>query len=257
MRVGLIAGSGVEDLYHTEQPRLRTVSTDYGDVEAYLLDVGDREVVFLPRHGKEHSVPPHRINYRANIMAFVALDCPCVLATNAVGSLNPDMRPGDFVIVDQFLDFTKQRPLTFFDGEDGVVRHVDMTEPYCPRLREVLRVAGERETGGRLHYGGTYVCAEGPRFESPAEIRMFRQLGADVVGMTGLPELVLAREAGLCYATVCVVSNWAAGISDAPITHDEVVAIMDERQADLSALLRTAVSTLTDDPDCACHHPFG
>ena len=125
---------------------------------------------------------------------LAALECRCVVATNAVGSLNMNMGPGDFVIVDQFLDFTKQRPLTLFDGDDGIVRHVDMTEPYCPRIRAVLRQAGEARLGGALHPAGTYLCAEGPRFESPAEIRMFRQLGADVVGMTGIPELVLARE---------------------------------------------------------------
>jgi len=257
MRIGLIAGSGIEDLYDDIAPRPRTVDTQYGEAQAWLLDADGREVVFLPRHGKGHSVPPHRINYRANIRALAALDCRCVMATNAVGSMNLNMGPGDFVIVDQFLDFTKQRPLTFFDGDDGVVRHVDMTEPYCPRVREALRESGEARLGGVLHVAGTYLCCEGPRFESPAEIRMFQQLGADVVGMTGIPELVLAREAGLCYATVCVVSNWAAGISDAPITHEEVVAIMDARQADLHALLRATIATLTDDPDCACHRPFG
>ncbi|MGD9498660.1 MAG: S-methyl-5'-thioadenosine phosphorylase [Armatimonadota bacterium] len=257
MRIGLIAGSGVEDLCDDTRARLRTVTTHYGEVEVRLLDSDGREVVLLPRHGRGHTVPPHRINYRANIRALVELGCSCVLATNAVGSMNMNMAPGDFVIVDQFLDFTRQRPLTFFDGEDGVVRHVDMSEPYCPRLRAVLWEAGEQRLGTSVHWGGTYVCCEGPRFESPAEIRMFQQLGADVVGMTGIPELVLAREAGLCYATVCVVSNWAAGISDAPITHEEVVGIMDARQAALFELLRAAITALSDDPDCACHRPFG
>lgn len=257
MRIGLIAGSGIEDLFDGQQPRALTVQTHFGLAEVYLFTTEGREVVLLPRHGKRHSVPPHQINYRANIRALADLECACVIATNAVGSLNLNMEPGDFVIVDQFLDFTRARALTFFDGEDGVVRHVDMTEPYCPRLRELLRQTGEDELGGVLHVGGTYVCAEGPRFETPAEIRMFAQLGADVVGMTGVPEVVLAREAGLCYATVCVVSNWAAGISDAPITHEEVVAIMEARRPALLALLRRTLAAIADDPDCACHHPFG
>ncbi len=256
MRVGVIGGSGVEDLYDDRQPRGESVATDYGEALVYLLDAGDREVVFLPRHGKKHSVPPHRINYRANIRALEALGCGCVIATNAVGSMNREMAPGDFVVPDQFLDFTKQRPLTFFDGEDGVVRHVDMTEPYCPRLRETLRSACEAALGDSLHAAGTYVCAEGPRFESRAEIEMFARLGGDVVGMTGIPELVLAREAGLCYATVCVVSNWAAGISGAPISHEEVVHIMAGRQDDLFRLLREAVAAVEDDESCACRHPF-
>jgi len=256
MRIGLIAGSGIEDLYDGESPRALTVQTHFGLVEVFLFEMDGREVVLLPRHGKGHSVPPHRIDYRANIRALADLDCACVIATNAVGSLNMNMEPGDFVIVDQFLDFTKVRPTTFFDGEDGVVRHVDMTEPYCPRLHEALRQAGEAELGGSLHLGGTYICAEGPRFETPAEIRMFAQFGADVVGMTGVPEVVLAREAGLCYATVCVVSNWAAGISDTPITHEEVMAIMDERKSALFALLRRTVAALAEDPECACQSPF-
>lgn len=256
MRIGLIAGSGIEDLYDGECPRTMTVQTPYGPVEVFSFEMDGREVVLLPRHGKEHSVPPHRINYRANLRALADLDCTCVIATNAVGSLNLNMAPGDFVIVDQFLDFTKARPLTFFDGEDGVVRHVDMTEPYCPRLREELRRAGEEELGRSLHLSGVYLCAEGPRFETPAEIRMFAQLGADVVGMTGVPEVVLAREAGLCYATVCVVSNWAAGISDAPITHEEVVAIMDERRPTLLGLLHRVITALAADPECSCQRPF-
>lgn len=256
MRVGLIAGSGIEDLYDEQRPEPRAVGTEYGDVELFLLDADGREVVFLPRHGREHSVPPHRINYRANIRALAEMGCTCVVATNAVGSMNEQMRPGDLVLADQFLDFTRQRPLTFFDGEDGQVRHVDVTEPYCPRIRQVLREACESALGETVHVGATYVCAEGPRFETPAEIEMFAQLGGDVVGMTGVPEVVLAREAGLCYATVCVVSNWAAGISDAPITHEEVEELMDRRQPDLFALLREAIATVEDDETCACRKPF-
>ncbi len=256
MRVGLIAGSGIEDLYAKQKPRLRTVATEYGDVQLYLLDAEGREIVFLPRHGMQHSIPPHRINYRANIRALAEMDCTCVISTNAVGSMNLEMEPGDFVVADQFLDFTKQRPLTFFDGEDGQVRHVDLTEPYCPRIREVLREACANALGETLHPAGTYLCAEGPRFETPAEIEMFRRLGGDVVGMTGVPEVVLAREAGLCYATLCVVSNWAAGISSSRITHEEVVEIMDRRQDDLFQLLRAAIETVADDEDCECRRPF-
>ncbi len=257
MRIGLIAGSGAEDLYDDAQPRPETISTDYGHVPVFLLDAGgDREVVLLPRHGKEHSIPPHRINYRANIRALEGLGCRSVLATNAVGSMNEEMEPGDFVVCDQFIDFTKQRPLTFFDGDDGEVRHVDVTEPYCPRLRADLREACATALDEELHPAGVYVCAEGPRFETAAEIAMYAQLGGDVVGMTGVPEAVLAREAGLCYATVCVVSNWAAGISDTPISHEEVIEIMADREADLNALLREAVERVEDDEDCGCRQPF-
>jgi 5'-methylthioadenosine phosphorylase len=258
MRIGLIAGSGVQDLYDQEEPRQKTVGTEFGEVPVYLVRIDeDRELVFLPRHGKGHSIPPHRINYRANIRALAELGCGCVLATNAVGSMNTQMQPGDMVVCDQFLDFTKQRPLTFFDGEGGEVRHVDVTEPYCPRLRETLREGCMAALGEELHPAATYVCAEGPRFETAAEIAMYSQLGGDVVGMTGVPEAVLAREAGLCYATVCVVSNWAAGITDSPITHSEVEELMDRRQSDLKCMLRETIGRITDDADCACRTPFG
>jgi len=256
MRIGLIAGSGVEDIYDREEPREETVSTEYGEVPVYLLQADEqREVVFLPRHGKGHSIPPHRINYRANIRALADLDCACVLSTNAVGSMNEQMKPGDLVVCDQFLDFTKQRPLTFFDGEDGEVRHVDMSAPYCARLRGIMGDACRAALGEELHSAGTYVCAEGPRFETSAEIAMYRQLGGDVVGMTGVPEVVLAREAGLCYATVCVVSNWAAGITDGAVTHGEVIEIMAQREGDLQCLLRETISRVTQD-DCDCQAGF-
>ena len=257
MRVGLIAGSGVEDLYNGAATRLESVATDYGGVGAFVLETdGDHEVVFLPRHGKGHSIPPHMINYRANIRALEQLGCTCVIATNAVGSLNEQMQPGDFVVCDQFLDFTKQRPLTFYDGEDGIVRHVDVTHPYCARVRRALREGCRAALGEELHPTGVYVCAEGPRFETAAEIEMYRQLGGDVVGMTGVPEAVLAREAGLCYATVCVVSNWAAGVKGDRVSHGEVVEIMERRQADLRCMLRETIARVTDDPACGCRRPF-
>ncbi len=256
MRIAIIGGTGAEGIYEDAEPQPRTVETRYGSVELFVLEVAGREVVFLPRHRMEHDLPPHRINYRANVRALADLECANVIATNAVGSLRAEMQPGDFVVVDQFLDFTKQRPLTFFDGDEGGVRHVDVTAPYCPRLRDNLLDAGEEALGHALHPTATYVCCEGPRFETPAEIRMFAQLGGDVVGMTGVPEVVLAREAGLCYATVCVVTNYAAGATTQPLTHAEVTQVMEEREEDLQRLLRAVVEMVEDDPDCPCHHPF-
>lgn len=256
MRIGIVGGTGAEEIYDDAQPQPQTVQTAYGEAEVLVVAAGDREVVFLPRHRKEHDLPPHRINYRANVRALADLGCLNVIATNAVGSLRAAMQPGDFVLVDQFLDFTRQRPLTFFDGEDGAVRHVDVTVPYCPRIRDCLHDVGEQTLGTALHPAATYVCCEGPRFETPAEITMFAQLGADVVGMTGVPEAVLAREAGLCYATVCIVTNYAAGTTPQPLTHKEVTQVMDERRQDLRRLLRGAVESLADDPDCPCRKPF-
>lgn len=254
MRIGLIAGSGLEHLY--EQRRPTAVNTQYGYAPVFLLEAEGREVVFLPRHGRGHSIPPHRINYRANIRALQSLGCSCIIATNAVGSLNASMQPGEFVLCDQLLDFTKTRPNTFFDGEDGEVRHVDVTEPYCGRLRALLATTCRAALDEEPHDAGTYVCCEGPRFETAAEVAMFANLGGDVVGMTGVPEAILAREAGLCYATICVVSNMAAGISAEQITHQEVVELMDRRRPALHDLLRAALAAVEDDRSCGCRSPF-
>ena len=198
------------------------------------------EVAFMARHGKGHSIPPHAINYRANIWGLRALGVERVLSTAAVGSLNPEMGPGDFVIIDQFLDFTKDRPLTFFDGGEYGVAHVDVTHPYCPVLRRALISVGER-LGLALHPAGTYVCVEGPRYETAAEIRAYRTLGGDLVGMTNVPESVLAREAGLCYATMAMVTNLAAGLSPEPLSHEEVVEIMNRNTENVR---RLALETL-------------
>ncbi len=253
MRIGIIGGSGVEDMYDDAQFQAERIETRFGKADVYILTVGDSEVVFLPRHNKSHNLPPHNINYCANIMALKQLKCTNIIATNAVGSLNTAMQPGQFVVLDQFLDFTHQRPLTFFDGEDGQVRHVDVTYPYCSALSDLLVDSAEAEgLRAKVHPEGTYVCCEGPRFETAAEIRMFTGLGGDVVGMTGVPEVVLAREAGLCYASICIVTNWAAGMESSLIAHTAFMKIMEEVSADLHTILRRALSDLTDDPNCPC-----
>jgi 5'-methylthioadenosine phosphorylase len=236
MKVGIIGGTGVYEAGDLEDRAEVEVQTRYGAVTVLQGRVAEGEVAFLARHGSGHSVPPHRVNYRANIAALKAIGCGAILASNAVGSIRADMRPGSFVLPDQFLDFTRGRAGTFYDGEDGVVRHVDVTEPYCPALRAVAaEVLAGMGLGGRN--GAVYVCTEGPRFETPAEIRMFDRLGGDLVGMTGAPEVVLAAEAGLCYASVCVVTNLAAGLSGQPLTEGEVGALMREKLPQLRAVL--------------------
>lgn len=251
VKIGIIGGTGVYDPAMLENPREETVETAYGAVTVSIGSYRGKELAFLPRHGREHSIPPHLVNYRANIRALKKLGVKTVLATAAVGSLNPLMKPGEIVFVDQFLDFTKSRVQTFYEGgSDGVV-HVDMTEPYCPEVREVLFRAG-RALRLPVHNGGTYACTEGPRFETPAEINMLRQLGGDLVGMTGVPEVVLAREAEMCYATIAVVTNFAAGISPSRLSHEEVVAMMAENAANLRSLILQAVAWLDEERTCAC-----
>jgi 5'-methylthioadenosine phosphorylase len=213
-----------------------------------------RNVAFLARHGKGHSVPPHLVNYRANIQALKDLGVKRVIATAAVGSLNEKMAPLDFIMIDQFLDFTKTRKTTFYEGGAKGVLHVDVTDPYCPEIRSFLYNKAHL-LGIKAHNGGCYVCTEGPRFETPAEIKMFRLLGGDLVGMTSVPEVVLAREAGLCYATVAMVTNYAAGISPNNLSHSEVLEVMKQLSSNISSLIMEAIAELPLDGECSnCRH---
>jgi 5'-methylthioadenosine phosphorylase len=236
--VGIIGGTGFRP--QEVEGEARVVETKYGRAWAQYARLGGARVVFVPRHGPGHLVPPHRINYRANIAALRTAGVKAILATAAVGGLRAELKPGTLVVVDQFLDFTKGREETFFDGGGGKVVHTDMTWPYCRRLRKVLLEAGGR-AGLSLLDGGTYVCAEGPRFESAAEIEMFASLGGDVIGMTGVPEVVLAREAGICYAAVAVVTNPGAGLTGERLAHGEVNAMMQGKRADLLRLFQEAI----------------
>jgi 5'-methylthioadenosine phosphorylase len=248
MSFGIIGGTGFYTL--EGQAHLIEVATPYGTAQVNRAAVHGAEVFFLARHGAGHAVPPHRVNYRANIAALKKLGVTNILASASVGAMADSMPPGSLVVITQFLDFTKSRPSTFHDGEDGEVVHVDMTDPYCPHLRQELSGAAGaiRE---QLAVRGTYVCVEGPRFETPAEIRMFRNLGGDLVGMTNVPEVVLAREAGICYAAVAAVTNWAAGISDEPLKHHEVSSFMESQTPRLRALFEQVVKQ-HQEIDCAC-----
>jgi 5'-methylthioadenosine phosphorylase len=248
----IIGGTGVYDPKVLANVRNQEVTTPFGRVALKVGQLAGKEVAFLARHGETHSVPPHLVNYRANVWALKELGVKKVIATAAVGSLNIDFAPGEFILVDQFLDFTKNRPSTFYTGEQGVL-HIDMTEPYCAELREVLmKQSAQLEIG--LKNGGTYVCTEGPRFETPAEINMYKLFGAELVGMTSVPEVVLCKEAAMCYATVAMVTNYAAGISTNALTHQEVVdnmALMGEK---LRSLIFSTLETLTTERSCRCQH---
>ncbi len=256
VRLAIIGGTGVYDPRVLSDIREEEVRTPYGDVRLRVGTYKGEEVAFLPRHGAKHSVPPHLINYRANIWALKELGVERVVATTAVGSLNRNMKPGDFVLVDQFIDFTKGRPSTFFNGGEQGVVHTDFTEPYCPEIRGVLRQAAQA-AGITLHDGGTYVCTEGPRFETPAEIRMFERLGGDLVGMTNVPEVVLAREIGICYATVSMVTNFAAGISPNILTHDEVLEVMAGNGEKLKKLILGTLGSIPVARGCGCGNTPG
>jgi 5'-methylthioadenosine phosphorylase len=249
MSFAVIGGTGCYDFLSGEVATVE-VATPYGAVTLDRGRVEGVEVVFLPRHGKDHRVPPHRINYRANIAALRDLGVKNILASAAVGTMRETMPPGSLAALTQFLDFTRGRASTFYDGADGKVVHTDMTQPYCPHLREEL-LAAAQGLGEHLHPGAVYVCAEGPRFETPAEIRMFQKLGGDLVGMTGVPEAVLAREAGLCYASVAIATNWAAGASPEKIAHKEVSDFMEQHTPRVVALFKHVIRSHTEIA-CAC-----
>lgn len=244
--IGIIGGSGVYEIAQRADSCIeKLVETDYGEVEVSILDILSKKVAFIPRHASGHSIPPHKINYRANIDALKNVGVTKIIATNSVGSMNLEMPPGSFVIPDDFLDFSQNRVKTFY--EDKVV-HVDVTEPYCPNLRDVLSKSGD------VILGGTYVCTEGPRFETPAEIKMFRMLGGDLVGMTGLPEVTLAREREICYNSICIVSNYASGISPDELTIDEVFEMVAKKEDELLELISNFIKNVDDGTDCMCNH---
>ena len=219
IRMGIIGGSGLEEIFKGKKKKMKT---PYGDVIVNILMLEGKKVAFISRHGEKHQYAPHKVNYRGNIWALKELGVEKIIASNAVGGIKEGIKPGDLVIPHDFIDFTKNRPLTFFDQEK--VHHIDMTNPYCPELRQIII---EKSSKYKINTWekGVYVCTEGPRFETPAEIRMFRLIGADIVGMTTVPETVLAREQKICYATICTVTNYAAGMQE-KISSDEVMRIM-------------------------------
>ena len=219
MRAAIIGGTGFDSLPDTVFHE-QIIQTEFGKVRVYQGEDENEDLFFLARHGVRHDVPPHRINYRANLRALEMLGVRRVLATFAVGSLRAGIPPLALVAVDQFMDFTQGRVHTFFDGGRAGFAHTEMTNPLCSGLRErLLRLAADRQMH-ILPYG-TYVCTNGPRLETAAEVRMLAQLGGDVVGMTGVPEIPLARELGLHYAAVAYSINYGAGLKSERMTFVE------------------------------------
>lgn len=252
-KIAVVAGTGVYDPTILGDMKEVSVSTPYGDVTVLegIHEKSGNEVIFINRHGKGHSVPPHMINYRANIWGLKKLGVTKIIATAAVGSLNMKMAPGHFVFPDQYLEFTKARKCTFFEGGEMGVVHTDMTEPYCPMLVNSLKEAADA-LSYEAHSGGVYVCTEGPRFETPAEIKMYRHMGGDLVGMTAFPEVALARELGMCYATVAMVTNYAAGVSDTHLTHQEVLDTMAQNSENIKSFLLETLTHVAPEQTCTC-----
>ena len=210
--LAIIGGSGLTTLSNLDVSHREVVRTPYGEPSGALVfgQIAGRDAVFLPRHGYAHTIPPHMVNYRANLWALGHHRVSGIVSVASVGGIRSDLQPGDLVVPNQIIDYTWGRQSTFFDGNGTPVNHVDFTEPYDARLRQLIEAAGA-QLGIGLKSGGVYAATQGPRLESAAEINRFERDGADLVGMTGMPEAVLARELGIPYAAINVVANHAAG----------------------------------------------
>ncbi|MFA4973401.1 MAG: S-methyl-5'-thioadenosine phosphorylase [bacterium] len=252
--VGIIGGSGLYSMKGVTIREEKRISTPFGDPsDAVMLgELDGREVAFLPRHGRGHRILPHELNFRANIYALKTLGVTQIISVSAVGSMREEIRPGDLVMVDQFIDRTKARIDTFFGG--GIVAHVAFADPVCPILRERATEAARSE-GCRVHNKGTYVCIEGPMFSSRAESMMYRSWGVNVVGMTNYQEAKLAREAEICYATIALVTDYDCWrIEDKHVDVAMIIKTLGENVEKAQAVIRRMLSTLHEYPDCACRN---
>ncbi|MFW9994421.1 MAG: MTAP family purine nucleoside phosphorylase [Candidatus Odinarchaeota archaeon] len=256
MKIGVIGGSGFYDFL--PDMVVHELTTPFGKVNLSATTLDGVNVYFIPRHGSGHSVPPHLVNYRANIHAFHQLGVTRILSTNAVGSMATGIKPGDFVLLDQFISLYGTE--TFFSGEFettlrsgkkvGGVRHVDITDPYCQAIRQsFIRVLGNSKG---FHDRGTYIMCKGPRFETRAEIELYSKFG-NLVGMTNAHECSLAREVEICYGTLCVVTNFAAGIQDR-VTHGEVVDLFAKKIGEIKQSFKSVIKDLvSNDESCNCY----
>ncbi len=249
--IGIIGGSGLYDPGLFREAKEYKIYTPYGLPSDNVI-VGEfkgRIVAFIPRHGRGHKIPPHKINYRANIWALKSLGVERIVAVSAVGSLREDYKPGDFVCPDQYIDFTKKREYSFFDGP--VVAHVSMADPFCPELREIV-IKTAKDLGISIHERGTYVCIEGPRFSTRAESRLFKEVfKADIIGMTLIPEVNLAREAEICYVTIAMVTDYDVW-AEKPVTAEEVVKVMQANVEKAKKLLYELIPRIPKERKCPC-----
>jgi 5'-methylthioadenosine phosphorylase len=251
MAIGLIGGSGLYEIDGLHISKEVSLSTPYGPSSStYKIGtIEGVEVVFLPRHGIPHSIPPHLVNYRANLWGFKSLGVDRIIAVNATGGINRDMPPGTLVLQNQIIDNTSGRLNTFYDA--GQVVHVDFTYPYCREMRE-LSISAANDIGMPLITTATYICVNGPRLETAAEIRFFSQIGADIVGMTAMPEAALARELEICLLGISAITNYAAGIADKKLTATEVVDSMRHSNGLIKKLLLALFPKIPETRSCSC-----
>jgi 5'-methylthioadenosine phosphorylase len=250
--IGVFGGSGFYELL--DNPHEVRLNTPYGAPSSAIMtgEIGGRTVAFLPRHGKDHSLPPHKINYRANIWAMKELGVGQILGPNACGSLQPEIEPGHFVICDQFVDRTWGRRDTFYDGP--ITTHVSAADPYCPIMRAVA-VAKARELGIVAHPAGTVVVIQGPRFSTRSESKWFASQGWEVINMTQYPEAYLARELEMCYVNISLITDHDVGTEGVePVSNEVIIRVFNENNSRVKDLIHAMIPALPVTRDCVCAH---
>ena len=250
-KIGIIGGSGIYNIQGLKLIEEISINTPYGAPSYSILESDNgSKFAFLNRHGIDHNIAPHMINYRANICGFKEIGVTKIISICAVGGINKTYIPGDIVIPDQIIDVTSDRVKTFYDNPP--LYHVDFSNPFCPQLREYF-INSASKIDHPIHKVGTYICTNGPRLESSAEIKYYSIIGADLVGMTGMPETILARELELCYASIAVITNFAAGILEQPLTVKEVIDTMAQSSKRLNILLKEILLKVDDSVPCSCN----
>lgn len=242
--LAIIGGTGLSELQGFEHLEKVAINTPYARANVRLVRVGSegKEFIFLPRHGANHKIPPHAINYRANIAALSELGVTEIVAVNAVGAIHGDLLPGSVAVPDQLIDYSYSREASFYDGKLKTVHHIDFTDPYSEPIRQRILQATETvnsrsQTSCEVMASGTYACTQGPRLETAAEIRRLAQDGCDMVGMTGMPEASLARELEIEFASLALSVNWAAGLSEEPITLEDIHTVLASGMEFVSAVI--------------------
>jgi len=249
--IGIFGGTGIYDSGLLTESKEIIVDTPFGKTSDSIT-VGifkGKKVAFMPRHGRKHTIPPHLINFRANIWAFKELGITRIIAPSAVGSLKHDLKPGDFILPSQFIDFTKSRKYSFFEGEKVV--HISVADPFCPELQNAVSKASDK-INLKVHKNCTYVCIEGPRFSTRAESKFYKEvIGADIIGMTLVPECQLAREAQMCYVSISTVTDYDVW-ADKPVTAKEVLETLSKNVETTRKILSHLPDLIPQQRNCPC-----
>jgi 5'-methylthioadenosine phosphorylase len=254
IKLGVIGGSGVYELDGISNVKEIEVNTPYGRPSDSIIygELGGQKVYFLPRHGRGHFLIPSEVNYRANIYALKSLGVSRIIGVSAVGSLKEELKPKDLVIPAQLFDRTSKRVSTFF--EKGMVGHVQFNKPYCPEFSDYIYGEASKSKDVTVHSGGTYVCMEGPQFSTVSESKVYRGFGFDVIGMTNIPETKLAREAEMCYASICMVTDYDVWKEGAEVSVEAVVSTIKYNVENVKNILKSCIENLPKESSCGCQN---